>query len=118
MPLQHIIQPDNLRPVGLFGRRRFGMHRSNRRLHGIGTERPALQSLAHQFAAFVDTLPVPQATVLLLQQYQVALVIGARPMPGGLQQHQGQQADRLGVGQQLHQQPRQANGFVAQFLLQ
>ena len=75
------------------------MHRGNRRLHRIGAERPALQRLAHQLAAFLNALPVPQAAVLLLQHHQVALGIGSRLLPGRLQQHQGQQANRLRVGQ-------------------
>ncbi|MNE66256.1 hypothetical protein D3C80_1617950 [compost metagenome] len=94
------------------------MHGSNRRLNGIGPECTALQGLAHQSTALGNELPVPQATILLLQNHQIALAIDARPLPGRLQQHQRQQADCLRVGQQLHQQPRQANGFIAQFLLQ
>ncbi|MNE58670.1 hypothetical protein D3C80_1537130 [compost metagenome] len=118
MPLQHVIQPDDFHPVRLFCRCRFSVYRGNRRLHRIGPECPALQGLAHQLAALVNALPVPQAAVLLFQHHQVALGIGSRLLPGRLQQHQGQQADSLRIRQQLHQQPRQANGFIAQLLLQ
>ncbi|MNR58415.1 hypothetical protein D3C85_1794110 [compost metagenome] len=73
------------------------MHRRNRRLHGIGAERPAAQCQAHQLAPFGNLPAIPQATVLLVEQHEIAQGITARALARRLQQHQRQQADRLGV---------------------
>ncbi|MNI94969.1 hypothetical protein D3C73_1531580 [compost metagenome] len=78
MPLQHIVKADNLRPVRFTCARSLRMHRCNRRLHRVGTERPAAQRQLHQFTAFADLRTVPQAAILLLEQHQIALGIATR----------------------------------------
>ncbi|MNE66293.1 hypothetical protein D3C80_1618330 [compost metagenome] len=96
--LQHIVQPDDFVPVRRIGRGRLGMHRSNRRLYGVGAIGLASQGVAHQRAAFFDTLTVPQAAVLLLEQHQIALGVCTRTLARRLQQHQRQQTKPLRVG--------------------
>ena len=96
--LQHIVQPDDFVPIRRIGRGRLGMHRSNRRLYGVGAIGLASQGVAHQRTAFFNTLAVPQAAILLLKQHQIALGIGTRALTRRLQQHQRQQAKPLRVG--------------------
>ncbi len=110
---QHVVEPDDLRPVGLRRAGRLGMHGDDCRLQGIGPEVAAGQGAAHQHRTLGDQSPVPGAAVLVLQPHQLAGRIGTRGAARIVQQHQRQQAHHLGVGQQFQQQPAEADGLGA-----
>lgn len=57
---QGIVEPDDLRPVGLLGRKRFGVHGDDRRLQRIGAQLARNQRSAYQRQAFGDGDAVPR----------------------------------------------------------
>ena len=66
-------------------------------------------------SAFGDHLLIPQAAVLIVEQHQRAVGVEARRRAGVLQQQQRRQSHDLGLAlEQPQQQPRQANGLLAQ----
>ena len=113
---KQIIQADDLRPVGCGAAGRLRMHRRNRRLQAIRT-RPALRQRAHdERNTLGDLLAVPAPPILLVQKDQFARGRAARRAPRFMQQHQREQAHRLGLGQKFDQQPRQADRLPGEIL--
>ena len=90
------------------------MHRGNRRLQRVGAEAARAQRALHPGATLGNLRAMPPAAILCVEQHQLALGRGARRAPRFSQQHQRQQALRLGFGQQLDQQPAKADGFVGE----
>ena len=74
-----------------------------------GRQRPL-----HERDAFLDLRAIPERAILVFEQNHLA----GRRRPGGaprfVQQHQRQQAHRLGLRQQLHQQPSEPNRLARQ----
>ena len=82
------------------------MHRRDRRLERVRAERAATRAPARTSAApSAICSRFQQRAVLVVEQDQVARRRGARRAPRFVQQHQREQPDRLGLGQQLDQQP-------------
>ena len=69
---QHVVQADDLRPVRVGGRSRFGMHGGNRRLQRVRTEPAAGQRPLDERAALGNLLAVPARAVLIVEQHQLA----------------------------------------------
>ena len=70
----------------------MGMNSGNGRLQGVGAKTLRLQGMANQFIRPGNFCPVPQAAILMLQQYQLSLCCGTRGTASVMQQHQCQQA--------------------------
>ena len=65
----------------------------------------------------LDPAPVPPPPVLLLEEHQIAVGVGARRGAGGLELHQGQQTQHLGLaGHQLGEHAGEADRLVAEIL--
>ena len=64
--------------------------------------------------AFVDLFAVPQRPILLLEQQQLAIARLARRPTRVVQQHQREQAGRLGLREQLDEQAAEPNRLGAQ----
>lgn len=111
---QHVVEPDDLRPVGLRGAGRLGVHGDDRGLQGVGPESPRGQRTLDQRRTFLDLRPVPQAAVLVIETHQLARLIGACGAARVVQQHQREQTHQLRIRQQLEQQPAQADRLAAQ----
>ena len=69
---QHVVEPDDLRPVGRGGGRRLGVHRRDRRLQRVGAEAPRRQRPLDERRALGDLLAVPQRAVLVVEQDELA----------------------------------------------
>ena len=63
---------------------------------------------------FGDLRAIPQRAVLVRQEHQLAVGRRARGTPRLLQQHEGEQTDRLGIGQELDQKPPYADRLGGQ----
>ena len=61
----------------------------------------------HERPTFGNQAAVPERAVLVFQEDELAGGGGTRAAPRFVQQHQSQEAHRLGLGQQLDQEPRQ-----------
>src|SRR3989454_999642 len=88
------------------------MHRRDRRLNAIRPEAARRQGAFDERAAFRDQLAAPELAVLVLEQHQVAGGGAARRAARLLQEHQRQEADRLGLRQEVHQQAAEADRFA------
>lgn len=96
------------------GARRLGMHRNDRRLQGVGPDAAAGQGPLDQAEPLDDQSTIPQSAVLLVEPHQFAAGRDPRLAPRVVQQHQGEQAEGLGVGQQLDQQAADADRLAAE----
>ena len=95
---QHVVEADDLRPVGRGGGRRLGVHRRDRRLNRVRADPPRRQRPLHEPRALRDLIPVPQRAVLIVEQDQLARRRRARRAPRFVQQHQRQQPSASGSG--------------------
>jgi hypothetical protein len=76
---------------------------------------PQAQRALQQPVALVDPGRVPQRAILLLEQHELAAGPGARLAAGVVQEHQGGEAQRLGlIGHQHGEQLREPDRLVAQ----
>ena len=104
---QHVVERHDLPPVRRLPRsRRFGMDRRNRRLQRVGAEPARGDRAFDQRRAFArsardSTAIDPGRPAGRLSRRRCVLAVAPRLV----QQHQGQQTHRFGLGQQLHQQP-------------
>ena len=58
--LEHLVQREDLRPVGLLGARRLVVHRGDRRLQLVRTDRPGAERAGDERDALLDLRRVPQ----------------------------------------------------------
>lgn len=112
---KHVVEGDDLDPVGACDVVRLVVQRRDRRLNPVRPGGPAGQRRHRQPAAILDQIGVPAAAVLLLQRYQRTVGVDPGRAAGVDEQHQGQQSRRRPFGrQQPMQDPAQPDGFVAQ----
>ncbi len=91
------------------------MQRRDRGLQLVRTGRVHGEGEVQSANALGDHVPVPPRTILVIQQHQFAAVGRPRGVPGVLQQHERQQAERLGLaGHQRRQHAGEPDGLVAQ----
>jgi hypothetical protein len=75
---------------------------------GAGGREP--QGPLEQGVGLGDLVPVPARAILVLEQHELAGGVGARLAPGVVEEHEGEQPERLGlVGHQLGEGPGQAD---------
>ena len=79
-----------------------------------GPNRPRREGAIHQRDALRDVLAVPERAVLVLEQDDVARRRDARLAPRLVQQHQREEADGLGLGQELRQQASEPDRLAGQ----
>ena len=105
---QRVVQAHDLGPVGRVGGGRFRVNGSDSRLQRVGAEPAGGERPFDQCDRLADLGPIPQRTVLLAEQHDLARRRGPRGVTRLVQQHQREQPDCFGLGQQLHQQSTQA----------
>ena len=81
-------------------------------LQAVRTEEAGLQGFRNQLHAFGDHRAVPEAPILILKKNQIPLSRGARRAPRFLQQHEREEALCFRLGQELHQEPPDADRFL------
>ena len=111
---QDVVHTRDLCPVRGRAVARLGMHRGNHRLQRVGARAPERERAFDQPEPCVYLLTVPERPILRVEEDDLAVGRRPRRAPRVVQQHQGQQADRLRLGQQVDEQPAQANGFTGQ----
>ena len=77
--LQHLVQGEDLRPVGRRIRRRLVVHGRDRGLHLIRTDRPGAQGALDQGDALGDLAGIPERAVLLGERDELAGALAGRP---------------------------------------
>ena len=113
---EDVVERDDLRPVGRRRRRRLGVHRGDRRLQRVRTEPPQRQGALDERRSFRDLIAVPRDAILIGEQNQLAVGRRARGAARLVQQHQREQPDRLGLRQQLDQQPSEPDRLARQIV--
>ena len=78
-PQHHVVESDDLRPVGRGRRGRFRVHRSDRRLQRIRTGTARLQRALHEREPLRHERTIPLRAILVVEQHHVAV----RRLPGG-----------------------------------
>ena len=78
--LEQIVEPDDLRPVRIFGPRRLAMQGRDRRLQRERTG-PAAQRLLDERQRLGDLLLIPAAAILLFEKDEIAGLIEAGVAP-------------------------------------
>ncbi len=87
----------------------------DRRLQRVRADLRAPHCAGSEREAIGDLAPIPLRAVLLVEQHQLAVGTGTRGAPRIVEQHQRQQATRLGFsGQKLAQQTAERDGFAAE----
>ncbi len=111
---QHVVESHDLGPVR--GGRGGGLrvHRRDRGLQRVGADAARGERPLDQGGALRDLIPAPPRAVLVVQQHQLAGRPGARGPPRLVQQHQSQEAHRLGLRQELDQEASQADGLAGE----
>jgi hypothetical protein len=114
-PAELTVDPGDHRPVGVGRLVRAGMAGGDDGLQLVRPGPAGPQRALQDPLSLVDLGPVPPAAVLILQRDQVTAPVGAGRPAGVLQQHQRQQAARLGLARhQPGQRPRQPDRLRAQ----
>ncbi len=91
------------------------MQGRDRRLYLVGARSAGPHGRVKYRESLVDHVVIPSRAVLILEKDQLARGSRSRHATGMMQQHQSQQAPRLGlVWHRLHDHPRQTYGLVAQ----
>jgi hypothetical protein len=114
-PRELLVQPGDLGPVRLGRGRRGGVARGDGRLD-LERPRPALvQCPFEDRGAFRDLTLIPLRAILLVQGDQITVGVDAGRPAGLVQQHQREQAVRLGlVGHQYRQHARETDRIGGQ----
>src|ERR1700761_2682891 len=112
---QPVVEQRNLAPVRRRRRSSLSMNRRNGRLQRVRTETTRCKCPRRQRDALRNLIPVPQQTILMLQQNQLPLRRASRRATRLLQQHQPQQAHHLRLRKKLEKQSTQTNSLAAQF---
>ena len=104
-PQQHVVQADDLRPVGRLRARRLCVHRGDRSLQCVRPDASRAERALDPRNALANLRAVPARAVLVGEQHEFTVLSRPRRAARVVQQHQGQQPHGLGFGQQLDQQP-------------
>ena len=74
-PQQHVVEADDLRPIGRSARCGFGVHGGNRCLQRVGPEPAATDSArSTSVTPFLDQRTIPPRSVLIRQQHELAIL--------------------------------------------
>ena len=112
---QLVVELHDLVPVGVGGVRGVGVHGGDRGLDLEGPGEVAAEARPDDRVPFADLAGVPAGAVLIGEADERPVGGGAGRPPCVGQQHQRQEAVRLGlVGHELDQQPAEPDGLVAQ----
>ncbi len=112
---EHVVERGDLTPVRRAHIWGFGVQRGDGCLYLQRTRPPLGKGLLDECESFGDRVAVPAAPVLLLERCLCPVRVDARVAPGVVQEHQRQQASRLGlVGQEVEQQTPEPDRLVAQ----
>ncbi len=112
-----IVELQDLSPVGGVGGPRVAVNGLYRSLDLVGAGLVALQAAPHDGLALGHEPAVPQATVLIGQEHEIATRAGAGGATRVHQQHQRQEAQDLRLlGHQVREDPFEANGLGAEVL--
>ena len=96
-PAQRLVQQGDLLPVGLGRGRRAVVQRGDGRLELVRAGPTHAQRPLDEGRALGDPLRVPARPILVLEQDEVAGGVDPRLATGVVQEHQGEQAQRLGL---------------------
>ena len=81
------------------------MDRGDRRLQRVGAEAARRQRPIDQAEALGDRRAVPERAVLVGEEHELARWRGASRTPRFVKEHQGQETEALGLGEELDEQP-------------
>jgi hypothetical protein len=113
--LEHVVQAEDVRPIGVFGADGSAVCRGDRRLDLVGPWLAARESGGQQRDAFVDGAAIPAAAVLVGQRYQLTGRPGARGPACVGEEQQGDQAGGFGVvGAGTVERPGEPDGLGRQ----
>ncbi len=96
-PFEPQVQHRDLRPVRPLRRRGRRVQGRDRRLQLVGARSAPAPDAVDQLGSLADQVAVPAGAVLFVQRHQPAVVADAGRAPRLGEQHQRQQAGRLGV---------------------
>ena len=109
------VERGDLWPVGVLGTRRAGVQGRDRRLHLVRAGRAELHRAVERVQTLIDEIAIPAGAILVLQQDERARRIHPGAVPGVLQQHEREEAERLRcVGHEGRQDARQPDRLFAQ----
>ncbi len=112
---QHVVEGDDLGPVGRLGDLGVGVDRRDRGLDPVLPGPIVVEEAAHQCVTLPDLRPIPEPAVLIGESNEGSVGCGARRATRLGEQHQGEQPDRLGLlGQQRDQQTTESDRFGRQ----
>ena len=110
---QPVVQPRDRPPVGVGEGGGSAVDALDGRLQLKRPQPASAEATEDQVVAFRDQRSVPLRAVLVAEQHHV--VTAACRRPGLAEQHQGEQADRLGlIGHERHKQPSQPDRLPSQ----
>ena len=69
---EHVVEPDDLGPIRVGRDARLGVHSGDGGLQCIGSEAARLQRLLDKRAALGNLLLVPERTILIVEQHELA----------------------------------------------
>jgi hypothetical protein len=69
-----IVEPENLMPIRVFGTCSLTMERSDRSLYRKRAV-PATKGLLNEWKRLGDLLPIPEAAILLFENYKIARLV-------------------------------------------
>src|SRR5260221_8761239 len=76
-----VVQRLDLRPVGVRRARRRAVQRRDRRLERVRSP-AAAERAGDELERFIDVRAIPTGPVLVLEQYDIATLVGTRVAPG------------------------------------
>jgi hypothetical protein len=111
-PFEDLVQRQDLRPVRLVGARRFVVHRGDRGLELVGTDRRRAEGAGDERYPLLDLSRVPEIASLFGERNEGAIRVRPGSAPGIGQQHEGEQAGDLAfLWEQLVKHARQPDGL-------
>ena len=111
---QVVVPGEDLRPIGRRRRRRVGVERGDRGLDLVAPRAFLGERALQDGDALGDLDAVPQRAILLVERDEPPGVVGARREPGVLEQHQREQATRLGLGRGEGELAGEPDGLAGQ----
>ena len=90
------------------------MHGGDRRLNRVGAEPLRGQCLPHAAQAFRNLLAIPERSILIVEEDDIAVARRACGAPRIVQQHQREKPHRLRLGQQIDEQAAEADRLAGQ----
>ncbi len=111
---QDIVQTDNLSPIGRRSIARIRVHGHDGGLQRVWAEVPRRQCALDKREPFGNLPPVPEPAILLVEQQYLPLRGRASLAPGIVQKHEREKSERLRFGEEIDQEPPEADCFTRQ----